>query len=383
MENFCHLHSHTEFSVLDGFGLLTKVVQAAKDRGFPAHAITDHGTASGILQFHNLCRKAEIKPILGCEMYFVDDNKVKPRGKEEIQALLLPYDKETQKVIKAKIKDEDKEKKKRDHITILIKDDVGYRNMMSLVSDSFLIGAIEGGYGRMIGRADWSLLEKYREGLILMTACTSGILSRPLIEFKEDCRDMFCLAIERAIRLKDLFGNDLYIELMPLDMPDQKKANIGLAGLAQELSIQMVATNDCHYISKEDYGSHDVLLCIQQNKTLDDPDRWSFDINDLYMKSRQEMLDSFLERHQSIPRKIIETSLDTTLEVAEKCNFTFPRCEPRLPDIDISKYIDYSEFKEWQIPGGILGLRDNLDEFAKNVIEEKKRETESSLTGGD
>ncbi len=380
MENFVHLHAHTEFSVLDGFGLLTKIVQAAKEKGFPAQAITDHGTASGVLQFHNLCRKADIKPILGCEMYFVDDCKVKPRTKDEIQALTLPYDKETQKVIKAKIKEEDKIKKKRDHITVLVKNEIGYKNLMSLVSDSFLIGSIEGGFGRMIGRADWSLLDKYREGLILMTACTSGILARPLIDVKEENSKEFKEACCRAMRLKDMFGDDLYIEIMPLDMPDQKKANVGLVGIADQMGIKMVATNDCHYISKEDYGSHDVLLCIQQNKALDDPDRWSFDVKDLYMKTREEMRKSFLERHQDIPERTIEISLDTTLEVAEKCDFTFPRCEPRLPNIEISEYQDYPEFRNWQNDGGVLGLKDNLDEFARKVIEEKELEKVEELS---
>ncbi len=374
MEQFVHLHSHTEFSVLDGFGLLTKIAQAAKEKGFPAQAITDHGSVSGILQFHNLCRKAEVKPILGCEMYFVKDNTIKPRNKDEIQELLLPYDKETQKVIRERIKAEDKIKKQRDHITILVKNEIGYKNLMGLVSDSYLIGAIEGGFGRIIGRADWALLEKYHEGLILMTACTSGILAKPLIAVKEENSEEFREACCRAMRLKDLFGDDLYIELMPLDMPDQKKANIGLAGIAEQMKIKTVATNDCHYISKDDYGSHDVLLCIQQNKALDDPDRWSFDVKDLYMKTREEMLVSFLERHKDIPLSVIERSLDTTLEVADKCNFIFPRCEPRLPNIEIQEYSDYPKFKSWCESGGLLGLRDNLDDVAQKVIEEKEKE---------
>ena len=379
MEEFVHLHSHTEFSVLDGFGLLTKVVEAAKERGFPAHAITDHGSSSGILQFHNLCRKAEIKPILGCEMYFTNDNTIKPRSKEEIQLELLPYDKETQKTIKARIKEEDKIKKKRDHITVLVKNDIGYKNLMGLVSDSFLIGAIEGGYGRMIGRADWKLLEKYHEGLILMTACTSGILARPIIESENPNTDKFKEAIARAMWLKDLFGEDLYIEIMPLDMKDQVKANLGLVHIANEMNIKLVATNDCHYISSEGYKSHDVLLCIQQGALLDDPNRWSFDVKDLYMKSRAEMRDSFTRRHRDIPYDVIEESLSNTLEVASKCDFTFPKCEPRLPNINIQECRDYEEFLEWSVTDGILGLKENLDEFAKSVIEEKELEKAKAM----
>jgi len=379
MENFVHLHAHTEFSVLDGFGLLTKIVETVKEREFPAHAITDHGTASGVLQFHNLCKKAGVKPILGCEMYFVDDNTIKPRTKDEIQALVLPYDKETQKVMKARIKEEDKIKKQRDHITILVKNEVGYKNLMHMISESYLVGAIEGGYNRMIGRSDWRLLEKYREGLICMTACTSGVLARPLIEVKAPGSDEFALACSRAMRLKDLFGEDLYIEIMPINMEDQKKANAGLVELSKSMGIKLVASNDCHYLSKDDPETHDVLLCIQQNKSIDDPDKWSFDARDLYIKTRQEMFDSFQRVHPHIDASVVNESLDNTLLVAEKCNYSFPKCSPRLPNLDVSESEDYAGFNGWLTSGSVLGLRDDLDEVAQNVIEEKEKERAAEL----
>ncbi len=380
-ENFVHLHAHTEFSVLDGFGLLTKIVEAAKERGFPAHAITDHGTASGILQFHNLCKKQGVKPILGCELYFVDDNTIKPRTKEQIQAELLPYDKETQKVLKARIKEEDKKKKRRDHLTVLVKNEVGYKNLMHLVSESYLVGAIEGGYNRMIGRADWRLLEKYREGLVVMTACTSGVLARPLIEVQEPDSAEFREAVTRAMRLKDMFGEDLYIEIMPIDMEDQKKANFGLLGLASQIGIKVVATNDCHYISKDDPETHDVLLCIQQNKSIFDEDRWVFDARDLYMKTRAEMVETFQRVHPYIDADVVESSLDMTLEVMEKCTYTFPKCSPRLPNLDVSESEEYDEFQDWMASSSLLGLRDNLDEVAQQVIQEKEKEKHAELVG--
>ena len=384
MENFVHLHAHTEFSVLDGFGLLTKIVQAAKEREFPAHAITDHGTASGVLQFHNLCRKAGVKPILGCEMYFVDDNTLKPRTKDEIQALILPYDKETQKVLKVKYKEEDKLKKKRDHLTILVKNEVGYRNLMHLVSDSYLVGAIEGGYNRMIGRADWKLLEKYHEGLIAMSACTSGIIARPIIEGDNGQPDINGLvgwesARDRMYQMKELFGEDFYIEIMPIDMDDQRKANEGMVIMAREYGVKIVATNDCHYINADDPETHDVLLCIQQNKSIFDEDRWVFDARDLYMKTRKEMLDSFLHKHPGIPLLVVDSALDTTLEVAGKCDYTFPKCSPRLPNLDIRETGRYDDFVKWQVSGSLLGLHDDFDEVALKVIEEKEKEKAAQL----
>ncbi|MFA5037665.1 MAG: PHP domain-containing protein, partial [Candidatus Izemoplasmatales bacterium] len=367
-----------------GFGLLTKIVQAAKEREFPAHAITDHGTASGVLQFHNLCRKAGVKPILGCEMYFVDDNTIKPRTKDQIQAEILPYDKETQKVMKERIKREDKIKKKRDHITILVKNEIGYQNLMHLVSDSHLIGAIEGGYNRMIGRADWALLEKYHEGLIAMSACTSGIIARPIIEGDGGTPDKnglvgWQLGRERMFMMKDIFGDDFYIELMPIDMEDQRKANEGLIIMAKSYDVKTVATNDCHYISPNDPETHDILLCIQQNKSIFDEDKWTFDARDLWMKTRQEMLDSFLDKHPKIPYRIVEASLDNTLEVADKCNYTFPKCEPRLPNLEVKESGEYEEFLSWLESGSLLGLRDNLDEVAQQVIEEKEKEKAAEL----
>lgn len=386
-ENFCHIHCHTEWSILDGTGLLTKIVSAAKEKGFTAQAITDHGTVSGILQFHNLCRKSEVKPILGCEFYFVDDAAIKPKNKEDTAKLLIQYDKEDHKAVKEKIKIENNVKKIRDHIVILVKDATGYENLMKLVAESFSIGAIEGGFGRVIGRIDWRMLEEYHEGLIATTACTSGIIARPLLQSinsvegvqknaPEDFggRSGLTLANYRAERLKRIFGEDLYIEIMPINMEDQRKLNPLLCYIAKNHNIQLVASNDCHYIESEDSEVQDVLLCIQRRQVLSDPDRWRFDARDLFLRTRKEMESAFKTNHKDLSQNIIAKALDNTMVIADKCNFTFPHCEPRLPNLDIKQDSSYAKFESWKATPGILHLMEGLDELALKAIAEKELE---------
>jgi DNA polymerase-3 subunit alpha len=362
--NFCHLHVHTEFSVLDGFGLLPKIVARAKELGFEALALTDHATASGCNQFYNLCKAADIKPIIGCEMYFVDDCLVKPISKDEIDRTLLDHEPSEHAGIKEQIKAENSLRKKRDHITLLVANETGYHNLMSIIADAHLIGAIEGGYGRMIGRTDWVALEKHHEGLIAMTACSGGILSRPL---KDDNYD---LALDRASKLDEIFKGNLYIEIMPINDDDQRKCNLGLIDISNDTGIPMVATNDCHYIHKNEARTHDILLAIQQGKALDDPDLWSFSCRDLYMRTRQEMEEAFGANHPGISDDIVRSALDATCEIAAKITFDFPVATQRLPNLDITQSNGYDGFGKWKQAGGQLKLRESIETLVVEGHEE-------------
>jgi DNA polymerase-3 subunit alpha len=342
MQEFCHLHIHSEFSTLDGFGLLPRIVDRARELEFSALAITDHASVSGFIQFCELCKPANIKPILGTEAYFVDDRKIKPFSKDEIELELLKHDKEDHKDIKEKFKIINKERKKRDHIVLLVKNEVGYSNLMQLVTESYATGAVMGGYGRILGRIDWELLERYHEGLIATTACSSGILSSP-------CNDkQFDIALDRTKKLMDMFGDDLYIEIMPIDMEEQIVSNKNMIDISTKMNLPLIATNDCHYINRDDALTQDILLATQQHTALNKEGAWKFKVRDLWMKSYDEMVESFETKHPYINRAVYEPALNMTIEIANKIEFKLPKYSQRLPNINIKGFNDYQDFLEWR-----------------------------------
>ncbi|HEY9765459.1 MAG TPA: DNA polymerase III subunit alpha, partial [Chroococcales cyanobacterium] len=274
---FVHLHVHTEYSLLDGAAKVSKLVKRAVELGMPAMAITDHGVMYGAMEFYIKAKEAGIKPILGCEVY------VAPGGRTERQV------------------------QKSYHLVLLAKNNVGYRNLCKLVS----IGHLQGFYYKP--RIDKEVLEKHKEGLIVLSACLGGEIPAYFLNHQPE------KARECALWYKNLFGDDFYLELQDHSMPEQKMVNEALIPLAQELGIKLICTNDSHYSLREDYKAQEVLLCLQTGKTLADPKRMQFG-PEFYLKSEEEMAALF-------PRE----ALTNTLEIAQKCNLILEMGRYRLP----------------------------------------------------
>jgi len=273
MSKFVHLHLHTEYSLLDGATRIAKLVKVLKDRGATACGITDHGNMYGTVKFYEACKKNDIKPIIGTEFY-VTNNHLDKSGKFEYA-----------------------------HITILAKNEKGYKNLCKLNS----IAWIDGFYYKP--RIDYDLLEKYSEGLICLSGCLRGDVQQLLLKgFVEEAEKM-------ALKLKNMFApGDFYIEVMDHGLVDQKQILPLQYKLAEKIGVKTVATNDVHYIYKEDAELQDIMMCVSMGKTYDDPDRMRMQGNEYYLKTEEEMREIFKAHPESI---------DNTFEVAEKCDFDF------------------------------------------------------------
>ncbi len=276
MTDFIHLHVHTEYSLLDGAARVDDIVDHLQKTGVDACAITDHGNMYACLKFAEECVRKGIKYIIGCELYATDDHLAHRAGT------------------------------KTEHIVLLAKNKTGYKNIVKLDSLSY----IDGFYGKP--RISYDLIKKHHEGVICLSACLAGRIPRLLMEGDYENAKKF------AQDMKDVFGEDFYIELQDHGIAEQKQIIPELIKLARELDIGLVATNDVHYIRKEDWEAHDVLLCIQTKKTLADPKRMKFDTQEFYMKSGDEMMELFsyipeaIENTRVIANKIEEPVFDLT-----------------------------------------------------------------------
>lgn len=295
--SFVHLHVHTEFSLLDGANKISELPARAKELGMDAMAITDHGVMFGVVDFYKQCKKVGIKPIIGCEVY------VAPRTR---------FDKESGI------------DNKYSHLILLAKNEIGYRNLTNLVS----MGFTEGYYYKP--RIDLEILEKYHEGLVCLSACLAGSVNRAIL--KEDMEE----AKRIAMWHKKIFGEDYYLEVQPNGLPEQVLVNQKLIEISRELDIPLVATNDCHYLKKEDAYNHEVLLCIQTGKKMTDEDRMKMGANEFYVKSPEEMEAYF---------KNIPEAIENTSKIAEKCNFDFEFGNTKLPNYEVpEKYATHADF---------------------------------------
>ncbi|MBP1764437.1 MAG: polymerase alpha subunit [Firmicutes bacterium] len=286
--NFVHLHVHTEYSLLDGSGRIDSLAAKAAQLGMPALAITDHGTMYGVVDFYKAAKKHKIKPIVGCEVY------VAPRSRFEKN----PVDGENYY-----------------HLILLAENNQGYRNLVELVSRANL----EGFYYKP--RIDFELLKEYHEGLICLSACIAGeIPSRLLKDDPEGAEKILCSYL-------DLFGpQHFFLELQDHDMPEQKRVNAVLLELAKKYGVGLVATNDIHYINKKDAECHDVLLCIQTGKLVDDPGRMRFPNHEFYLKDEPEMEGLFAQ---------YPDALANTVRIAERCNVTLDFDQRYLPEFPV------------------------------------------------
>ena len=284
---FVHLHVHSEFSLLDGANRIKDLPVRAKELGMDAMAITDHGVMFGAIDFYKACKANGIKPIIGCEVY------VAPR------------------------KLTDKEPgvdNKYNHLILLAKNITGYHNLCKLVSISF----VDGYYYKP--RIDKEVLEKYHEGIVCSSACLAGEVASNILAGDID------KAKEAALWFKNVFKDDYYLEIQNNGIKEQVLVNQKLIQLSRELSIPLVATNDSHYLKKEDAYNHEVLLCIQTGKKMSDEDRMKFDTDELYIKSPEEMIEYF---------KAVPEAIENTVKIAEECNVEFEFGHTILPNYDV------------------------------------------------
>ncbi len=284
--SFVHLHLHTEFSLLDGACRIRKLVERVKDLDQEAVAITDHGCMYGVIDFYRACRAAGVKPIIGCEVY------VAPRGRTRFQ----------------KVHEFDSHYS---HLVLLCRNEEGYRNLSYMVSKGYL----EGFYIKP--RIDLDLLREHAGGLIACSACMSGEISRLLLAGDYD------RAKAAALEMRELFGEDgYYLELQDHGIKAQKQVNAQLIRLSGETGIPLIATNDAHYLRREDAETQDILMCIQTGKTLDEPGRMRFETREFFVKSEAEMAALFPDHPEAI---------ENTARIAQLCNVDFEFGKYHLP----------------------------------------------------
>ncbi len=284
-QRFTHLHVHTEYSLLDGASKIPELVAYAKELGMDSLAITDHGVMYGAVEFYQECTKAGIKPILGCEVYLASGSHLEKNNRGMY------------------------------HLILLAENDIGYHNLMKIVS----IGQLEGFYYKP--RVDKDVLRTYHEGIICLSACIAGEL--PVLILQDNLEGARrCIA-----EYIDIFGRDNYfLEIQDHDMEEEHKVSAALKQLAQEFGLGLVATNDLHYVQRKDAAAQDILLCIQTTRNVDDPDRMRFPNDSFYLKSYDEMAQLFGDCPEA---------LENTNKIADRCNITMDFGHLLLPEFPV------------------------------------------------
>ncbi len=320
MKDFVHLHLHTEYSLLDGAAKIDKVFELAKELGQNTVAITDHGNMYGVVYFAEHAKKLGMKAIIGCEMYMCEDMYKKNAQNSEYE-----------------------------HLILLCKNDIGYKNLIKMVSYAY----IDGFYRKP--RCDYKTLAEKHEGLICLSACLAGKVPQLLLAGRyEDAK-------KHALWMKSLFGEDYYLEIQNHGIADQIRINPLLFKLSNETGIKLVATNDVHYLTKEDALMQEVMMCINTQTTLDDPKHMRFETEEFYLKSREEMEKMFGDTPEV---------LDVTVEIAEKCSGDCikltKKCEPVR---------DASLVPGYTPPGGLTAY-----EYLKQLGEEGLKKKYKEIT---
>ena len=320
---FTHLHVHTEYSLLDGSCKIKELALRAKELGMDSIAVTDHGVMYGVIDFYRAVREAGLKPIIGCEVYVAPGSR---------------FDKEP-----------GAQENRYNHLVLLAENNIGYANLVKIVSKGFT----EGFYYKP--RVDYEVLNKYHEGIIALSACLAGEVQRYLkLGLYEEGR-------EAALNLQNIFGKgNFFLELQDHGLSEQKMVNQQLLRMSNETGIELVATNDVHYISEEDSTAHDILLCIQTGKKVNDEDRMRYEGGQFYLKSADEMEKLFPYAKQA---------LENTHKIAERCNVEIEFGIPKLPKYDVPdgydswgylKYLCNEGFKK-RYPDGNQELEKRLE----------------------
>lgn len=298
MKEFAHLHVHTEYSLLDGASRISELVKAARDAGSPALAITDHGVMYGVIEFYQAAKEAGIKPIIGCEVYVTRNRLEKGAGYKEGL----------------------------NHLILLAKNNQGYRNLMHIVSRSYT----EGFYYKP--RTDKELLRTYSEGLVALSSCLQGELAKAVTN--EQLASLKGL----AEGYKDIFGaGNFFLEVQDHGLPEQKKVNEAMAKLSRETGIPLIATNDCHYVKKEDAKAQDVLLCIGTAVSIDDPGRLRLPGEEFYLKTPQQMAKLFADMPEAVAN---------SLKIADMCHVEIDFETDLLPHYEVPDGYDLNSYLE-------------------------------------
>lgn len=295
---FTHLHVHTEYSLLDGSSKIKEIVARAKELGMDSLAITDHGVMYGVIDFYRACKAEGIRPVLGCEVYVAPGSRLQKEGSTGDDRYY--------------------------HLVLLAENNVGYSNLMKLVSKGFT----EGYYYKP--RVDLEVLEQYHEGIIALSACLAGEVASNIRKgFYEEAK-------KAALRLKGIFGeNNFFLELQDHGIPEQRTVNQALLRMSAETQIPLVATNDVHYTLAEDAKPHDILLCIQTQKKVTDEDRMRYEGGQFYLKSEQEMTELFPYATEALQR---------TQEIANRCEVEIVFGEYKLPKFDVPENYTAKEY---------------------------------------
>ncbi len=329
--SFVHLHLHSEYSLLDGMCRIEEVVEYAAHLGMPAVSLTDHGVLYGIIPFYLKCREVGIKPIIGCEMYVAPHKATDKEGQRDSS----PY-----------------------HLLLLVKNEKGYKNLLKLVT----FANTEGFYYKP--RVDKELLAKYSEGLIALSSCLVGEVSRKILE------DNIDEAERAALEYKEIFGErNFYLELQDHGLPEEKKTRETLIEIGKKLSIPCVVTNDVHYLHKKEAQTHNVLICIGTGSSVNKPKKVGFGTPEFYFKSPQEMRSLFSD---------VPQALDNTLEIAARCNLELELGTPHLPHFQVPESYTLDSYLEkvcWdnftkRYPKGNKEAEERL-KYELSVIKEK------------
>ena len=331
--NFTHLHVHTEYSLLDGSNKIKEYVARVKELGMNSAAITDHGVMFGCIDFYKAAREAGINPIMGCEVYVAPGSR---------------FDKEQQH-------GDDRYH----HLVLLAENNQGYSNLMKIVSAGF----VEGYYYKP--RVDMEVLEKYHEGIIALSACLAGEVARNL------ARGFYEEGKKAALRYESIFGKgNFFLELQDHGIPEQQMVNQQLMRMSRETGIELVCTNDVHYTYAEDATSHDILLCIQTQKKVQDEDRMRYEGGQYYVKSPEEMLELF---------PYIPEALENTQKIADRCHVDIEFGVTKLPRYDVPE-----GYTSWEYLNKLCyeGLEKKYHPVTEELRERLKYELDTIQTMG-
>lgn len=331
--NFVHLHLHTDYSLLDGACEIGELTAEAARRGMPAVAVTDHGNLFAAANFFNKANTHGVKPVIGCEVYVAPDSH-KNRGSEAERS---------------------------NHLVLLCENDEGYKNLIQLVSTGFL----DGFYYKP--RVDHELLAKHSKGLIALSACLRGEVTEAILNEKYD------RARENAYRLRDIFGKgNFFIEIQDQGLEVEGRVNRDLVKLSRETGIPLVATNDCHYLTRADSHAQEVLLCIQTGKTMSDGQRMKFATDQFYFKTADEMAQVFGE---------LPDALERTVAIAERCNVKISRVSDPFPKFEVPQGHSTDSYFEKVVREGFATRVPQLERLAnQNLLRHPLAEYETRLT---